>query len=197
MAVHNRARTGAGIDTGGPGIDTGGPGPARFAEIALTGLFALGPGGQTLPSLALELGLSAWMRLAGVGTEEARDTLSRLRGALLEAAGLEEATEPVPLVGRDPRGDTLTLAAYLGDLLVRALRVSGSDRALLVAGTLERLGPWPPRSRSRAGDPDRGSEPTGTRQISSTDLGVRRSMTDAASSRPAPTIVKTRCHQLK
>jgi len=117
-----------------------GSGPARFAEIALTGLAALGPVGPAFGGLALELGLSAWMRLAGVGTEEARDTLSALRAALLGAAGLDPRTEPVPLVGRDPKGDTLALAAYVEDLCGRAVRVTGTDRATLVAGALERLG---------------------------------------------------------
>lgn len=117
-----------------------GPSPARFAEIALTGLAALGPGPEIRPGLALELGLSAWMRLGGVGTEEARDTLVALRAALVAEAGLEAEREPVPFIGRDPRSDTLTLAAYLGDLLPRALRASGTDRAHLVAGAVERLG---------------------------------------------------------
>ncbi len=121
------------IEPSGPGS-----GPARFAAIALSGLAALGP---VRPGLALELGLSAWMRLAGVGTEEARDTLAALRPALLGAAGLDPGTEPVPFVGRDPRGDTVTLAAYLDDLCARAVRVTGADRATLVAGALERLGP--------------------------------------------------------
>jgi hypothetical protein len=112
-------------------------GRTRFAAVALSGLATFGrprPGG---PELALELGLSAWMRMAGVGLFEARAALSALRGAVVQAAGLDPSTEPVPLVGRDPRQDTVVLAAYLCDLLARA--ASGPDRAAVVARALEVL----------------------------------------------------------
>jgi hypothetical protein len=114
-------------------------GTSRFGAIALAGLAALGPQGQGRGTLALELGLSAWMRMAGVGVAEARSGLSALRRAILDTAGLDVATEPVPLAGRDPRADTLTLAAYLGDLLTRAARVSGADPATIAARATHRL----------------------------------------------------------
>jgi hypothetical protein len=112
---------------------------ARFARVALTGLATFGPFAHGGPDLALELGLSAWMRLAGVGTAEARATLIALRGAIVGAAGLDPREEPVPLTGRDPRQDTLLLAAYLCGLLTRAGGAGGSDREAVVAGALERL----------------------------------------------------------
>jgi hypothetical protein len=114
-------------------------GPGRFGAIALAGLAALGPPGRGGGTLALELGLSAWMRMAGVGVAEARSCLFALRVAILKAAGLDLATEPVPLAGRDPRTDTLTLAAYLGDLLTRAARVSATDPATIATRVTRRL----------------------------------------------------------
>jgi hypothetical protein len=113
--------------------------PGRFGAVALAGLCALGPPGHGRSTLALELGLSAWMRMAGVGLGEARAGLATLRGAILGAAGLDVATEPVPFAGRDPRADTLTLAAYLGDLLARAARVNGTDPATIAARAARRL----------------------------------------------------------
>jgi hypothetical protein len=119
----------------------GDPGaPARFALVALTGLAAFGPAGPGCPDLALELGLSAWMRMAGVGTAEARATLSALREAVLAAAGLDRAAEPVPFVGRDPRQDTLVLAAYLCDLITRGARAAGVDHGTVVDRALAELG---------------------------------------------------------
>jgi hypothetical protein len=112
---------------------------ARFAAVASSGLATFGPPRPGGPDLALELGLSAWMRLAGVGTAEARAALLALREAVVGAAGLDPASEPVPFIGRDPRQDTLILAAYLCDLLIRAARVSGVGHQALVAGALERL----------------------------------------------------------
>jgi hypothetical protein len=111
----------------------------RFARIVLSGLATFGPGAPGGPDLALELGLSAWMRLAGVGTAEARATLSALREAIVAAAGLDRAEEPLPFVGRDPRADTLVLAAYLCDLLTRATRAAGLDHQAVVDRALDGL----------------------------------------------------------
>jgi hypothetical protein len=111
----------------------------RFATIALSGLATFGPRPAGRPDLALELGLSAWMRLAGVGTAEATGALWALRAAVLTAAGLDRDQEPVPLTGHGPRQDTLTLASYLADLLTRAARPGGADHRALVARATDRL----------------------------------------------------------
>ncbi|MGH9080810.1 MAG: hypothetical protein ACRDYE_12200, partial [Acidimicrobiales bacterium] len=126
-------------------------GRARFAAVALTGLAALGPRGKGGPDLALQLGLSAWMRLARVGTGEARDALSVVREAVVAAAGLDPTCEPVPLTGRDPGQDTLLLAGYLCDLVDRAARMGGSDRAAVVARALPRLSAGADRISGPAG----------------------------------------------
>jgi hypothetical protein len=120
-------------------VEARGEARGRFAEVALTGLVGLGgepPGGG---ELALTFGLSAWMRLAGVGLAEAASVLADLRGALLAGAGLERRGEPVPFRVPDPRQDLLLLAGYLGDLLTRAARATGSDRATLATRALEAL----------------------------------------------------------
>ena len=176
----------------------GDPGAAaRFALVALTGLAAFGPAGPGCPDLALELGLSAWMRMAGVGTAEARATLSALREAVLAAAGLDRAAEPVPFVGPGPE----TGHPGARRLPLRPHHPGGpGGRCRPPDGRR----PGPRRAR-RLGGPESGSAgpgrapaATGHRvQISSTDRGVRRSMTEAATSRTAPITVNTRCHQLK
>ena len=48
-----------------------------------------------------------------------------IRDLIIEACGLDPATEPVPFVGRSPRNDVLNLVGYVGDLLRRAAAVSG------------------------------------------------------------------------
>jgi hypothetical protein len=111
----------------------------RFARVALTGLAGVGDEASVTSSLALPLGLSAWMRMAGVGPAEAASVLSDLRGAVLTAAGLDRSGEPVPFRVPDPRADLLLLAGYLGDLLSRAARTTGTDRADLAARDLQSL----------------------------------------------------------
>jgi hypothetical protein len=89
-----------------------------FAPAVLRGLVDLGPVVET--DLALELGLSAWMRFNDVDFEEARQALLAARRMLLGVAGIDPVTEPVPFSGRSARLDTLNLAAYLGNLVERA-----------------------------------------------------------------------------
>ena len=73
-----------------------------------------GPGGPAAGDLSLELGLSVWMHRSGTSLEDARSTLLALRAHVIEACGLDPATEPVPFVGRAPRFDVMTLIEYLG-----------------------------------------------------------------------------------
>jgi hypothetical protein len=89
-----------------------------FAPAVLRGLIDLGPVVET--DLALELGLSAWMRFNDMDLEEARLALLAVRRTLLGVGGIDPVTEPVPFSGRSPRLDTLNLAAYLGNLVERA-----------------------------------------------------------------------------
>jgi hypothetical protein len=86
----------------------------------LRGLSALGLPECSQPDLALELGLSAWMRFSGTDLEGARSDMLAVRAALLEAADMDVSTEPVPFTGQSPRVAVLNLASYLGDLVARA-----------------------------------------------------------------------------
>ena len=51
-----------------------------------------------------------------------------LRAALLEASGLDERTEPVPLLVADPVAATISLAVYMDGLLQRAARMTATSR---------------------------------------------------------------------
>jgi hypothetical protein len=66
------------------------------------------------------------------------------------------------------------------------LRNSQEQRELLPAGRQDRL-TFTGKSRRRGPNP----------QISSTDLGVRRIIVDAATSNTAPIMVNRKCHQLQ
>jgi hypothetical protein len=62
-----------------------------------------------------------------------------LRRAVLAAAEMDAAREPVPLVGRSPRDDVLGSVAYLSGLLERAARVADCTRDELAERAIERL----------------------------------------------------------
>ena len=107
-------------------------GHSDFGTAFLGGLAELGPFDPFSGDLSLELGLSLWLRRSGTSLPEARERLFDVRRAILDVTGLSAATEPVPLVGRSPRSDIITLTAYLGDLLRRASTVAGCSTRSLV-----------------------------------------------------------------
>jgi hypothetical protein len=80
--------------------------------------------------------ISAWMSQAGADLADSLDAMLRLRTALVRAAGMDAATEPVPLIPNDAKVAALNLARYLEDLVRRAALVGGmpgrdvADRAL-------------------------------------------------------------------
>ncbi len=102
--------------------------PEGFASALLSGLAELGPVDPFSGDLTLELGVSVWLRTSGTPLHEARGRLLHVRELIIEACGLDPATEPVPLVGRAPRTDVLNLVAYVSELLRRAAAMS--DRSL-------------------------------------------------------------------
>ncbi len=99
--------------------------PVGFGPTLLGGLAELGPLHALTGDLTLELGISVWLRRSGTSLAEARERLFEMRRAILETCGLDPETEPVPLVGRSPRSDVLTLVDYLGGLLRRAAAADG------------------------------------------------------------------------
>jgi len=105
--------------------------PTGFVPALLDGLTELGPVEPFSGDLSLELGISVWLRRSGTSLMEARGTLLEIREVILQVCGLDPSTEPVPLVGRSPRGDVVNLVAYVGDLLRRAAPRAGGVQALV------------------------------------------------------------------
>jgi hypothetical protein len=70
--------------------------------------------------LSLELGLSVWMRRNDIAYDDCRGAMLAIRASLLEVAGMDAETEPVPLYGHSPEIDVANFAAYLADLFMRA-----------------------------------------------------------------------------
>ena len=101
--------------------------PAGFAPTVLRGMAEFGPFDATSGDLSLQLGVSLWLRMSGSSLEEARHTLLEVRRLVLVAYDLDAVTEPVPLVGRSPASDVVTLAAYVGDLLRRVATRAGCE----------------------------------------------------------------------
>jgi hypothetical protein len=77
--------------------------------------------------LALPLALSVCMQRHGVDADRLVDTMRALRVAVLRVAGMDRASEPVPVAAGDPRSAALAMADYLVGLLRRAVRESGSS----------------------------------------------------------------------
>ena len=110
-----------------------------FAPALLRGLAELGPVVPFSGDLTLELGLSVWLRRCGLSVLTARECLLGLRQVVLDACGLDPASEPVPLVGRAPRADVLALATYLADLMRRAAAATGRGVPAIVAQVVAAL----------------------------------------------------------
>ena len=105
--------------------------PSGFGPALLHGLAELGPVDLASGDLSLELGISIWLRRNRTPLEEARHLLLDIRQQVLEASGLDAATEPVPFVGRSLKLDVVNLVAYVGDLLRRGAAAAGcAPRAL-------------------------------------------------------------------
>ena len=112
----------------------------NFAHEAALGLASLERADLASGNLSLPLGLSVWMRRAGVTLRGARDSLLALRQALIEASGLDGRTEPVPLVVSDPATSALSLARYVEDLLRRAAHATATTRLEVAERALALMG---------------------------------------------------------
>jgi hypothetical protein len=114
--------------------------PQLVPEI-LRGLVELGLDEPAGSEIALELGVSVWMRRSGADLESVRSAMIRLRGALVSAGDLDPASEPLPLLGRSDHRDVLTLVSYLGGLVGRAAVSAGCEPGDLVESVIYSLGP--------------------------------------------------------
>jgi hypothetical protein len=79
--------------------------------------------------------------------------LPALRAAVLDAAGMDAAHEPVPFVGRSPRDDVLRSVAYLADLLERAAAALVCTPLEVAERAIERLGQLPSNPVAEAAVP--------------------------------------------
>jgi hypothetical protein len=77
-------------------------------------------------SFVLPLALSVCMEDYGVDADELVVAMRLVRGAVLDVAGLDGSTEPVPLGAGDPRAAAVSLARYLYGLVIRAARATGA-----------------------------------------------------------------------
>jgi hypothetical protein len=122
------------------------PAEQAFVTEVVRGMAALGGDGP-IPEeqvargdLTLPLGLSAWILRAAIGLPDAYQAMLRLRRAIVDAAGLDLRSEPVPLRVADQRIALCTLGAYLFSLVGRAARHAGMTPVELAEDVLVRLG---------------------------------------------------------
>ncbi len=113
--------------------------PIGFGPSLLRGLAELGPVEPFSGDLSLELGISVWLRTSGTSLLQARSALLEIRQVILEVCVLDPTTEPVPLVGRSPRSDVVTLVAYVSELLRRASAGLGRGVELIVQAVVAEL----------------------------------------------------------
>ncbi len=108
----------------------------REAALGVAGIIPedLDPGNLTIP-----LGLSAWIVRNDVDLTDACAALLALRSAFLRVSGLDQRSEPVPLLGGDRRTSLLTLAVYLDGVLDRGSRRAGMTRTELAEAALTLL----------------------------------------------------------
>jgi hypothetical protein len=90
------------------------------------------------------MGVSAWMLGAETDVAGVGRLLPALRIAVLEAAGMDAAHEPVPFVGRSQRDDVLRSVSYLADLLARAAAATDCTPIEIAERAIERLEVAPP-----------------------------------------------------
>ena len=91
-------------------------------------------GSGELTSLML---VSAWMRRAGTDLGESVDSLLALRRALVQAAGFDRSSEPVPLLPADDKVAVVNLVLYLEDLVWRASAARECGFSEIAARALE------------------------------------------------------------
>jgi hypothetical protein len=110
----------------------------REAALGVAGIIPedLDPGNLTLP-----LGVSAWIVRSDVDLAQACQAMLALRSAFVRVSGLDQVSEPVPLLGGDRRTSVLTLAVYLDGLMDRGARLAGCSRTELAEAALDLLDP--------------------------------------------------------
>jgi hypothetical protein len=112
-----------------------------FLQEAAHGVAGMIPEDREQGNLTVPLGVSAWIVRSDIDLARACDAMLRLRSAFLEVSGLDQRSEPVPLLGGDRRTSVLTLAVYLDGLVERGARMARTTRRELAEAALDLLDP--------------------------------------------------------
>ncbi|HVC71768.1 MAG TPA: hypothetical protein VNC61_16050 [Acidimicrobiales bacterium] len=113
----------------------------RFLYEAALGVAQMMPEDLEPGNLTIPFGVSVWIRRSDIGLADACDAMLELRTAFLAVSGLDQRSEPVPLLGGDRRTAVLNLAVYLDGLVNRGARCAGTSRMELAQAALELLDP--------------------------------------------------------
>ncbi len=110
-----------------------------FGPALLRGLAELGPVDPFSGDLSLELGISVWLRTSETSLIEARSSLLEIRRVILKVCGIDQSTEPFPMVGRSPRSDIVNLVGYISELLRRASAGLGRGMETVIEAVVAEL----------------------------------------------------------
>jgi hypothetical protein len=110
---------------------------SRFSRPGFTTIASAGR--TQKKELSLELGLSVWMRRHDIAFDDCRAAMLAIRASLLEVAGMDAETEPIPLYGHSPEVDVANFAVYLADLFIRASEVVDCEVPQVVGRVGEHL----------------------------------------------------------
>jgi hypothetical protein len=113
--------------------------PELFLRDAAFGVAALTPEDLRPGGLPLLLELSTWIRRSHIDVARACDGLMQLRSAFVGASGLDDRSEPVPLLGADRRTTVVNLTVYLDGLVERGARAARTTRHQLADKALALL----------------------------------------------------------
>jgi hypothetical protein len=113
--------------------------PRSFLREAAMGVAAIIPEDLDQGNLTIPLGVSAWIVRSDVDLDQACRAMLALRSAFLTVSGLDQRSEPVPLLGADRRTSVLTLAVYLDGLMGRGARATRTTRSELAEAALALL----------------------------------------------------------
>jgi hypothetical protein len=108
--------------------------PERIAKFASCIAWGIADGlsevsGSRIGSddLNAQMWVSTWMFQSGAELVDSLRAMLKLRTAIVRAAGMDERTEPVPLLPADAKVAAVNLARYLEDLMRRASSVGDLD----------------------------------------------------------------------
>jgi hypothetical protein len=110
-----------------------------FLREAAHGVAGIIPEDRDPGNLTVPLGVSIWMARSEIDLARACEAMLALRTAFLVVSGLDQRSEPVPLLGGDRRISVLTLAVYLDGLVDRGARMAGTTRSELAQAALDLL----------------------------------------------------------